>query len=1735
MRILSLAILLFFGVLSFAQTSVVQISGTIKDEDSGKPLDGATIEVFQDGKPFETKTCASSGKIPLIDLPVNHSYTIYIKKSGYVTKMVTIDAHHAYPEDLYPIIGQQLESSLFKVVEGIDFSFLETTPMIEFKMDETGLIGYDKAALQAMKVKIEKLKTQMEIQKQENLKKEQEDAAKTANYNEYIKAGDAAMTSTKYDVAITQYEAALGVIPGDPIATQKLAEAKKKQAEKQKADGDQAAYSAKIEAAKIAYTAKKLEESLVLYKEALVLKPNDTYATSQILLIETEIKKQKDAADKFNALVAQGDAAMTTKLFDDAIAKYKEALVLKPGDVAVTAKLADAQKQKLAKEQADLASKENEAKYLKLIQEADAAFNTSSYDVAKTKYTEALVIKPGEAYPTGKLKEIEAALLKKQQDLDAANKKEADYKRIMGEGQALFTQKSWEAAKAKYTEALVLKNNDPAALAQIALINLELEKQAGETKKNAEYTAAMNEADALLAQKKYTEAKAKYNQALVIKPGEAIPKAKIVDIDLLLANQAKQEQLEKDYQAVMAEGNTFKDSKDYTSAIDRYNKALVLKPGDVTATAKIAEINKILEEQKKVAEQQKLYESYIAKAEASYNTKDYTTAKMNYQEAFKIKADPAITQKIKDIDALIAQTQNETQTQAKYDAAIKEADVFYKAGNLEQALTKYREAGVIKPNELLPKEKISELEQKIAAQKEQAAKDQQFKDYVAAGDAAQISKDYQKALASYQEAIKIKPDPTISQKITQLNTLISQQSQTQQVDAKYKAKVDEANAAFTAKNWELARQLYKDAQVIKPAETYPAAQIIEIEKQMKAETDAEVEVNYQKIITKADGLKTEERFDEAIVYYQNALKLKPSDPYPKAQIDAINKIKTDRANALSGQEKLNQEYAALIKTADEAFNAQNFTLALAKYKEALIKKPGEVHPTNRISEINTKLSTQNQDQQKEDQYNNYITQANTLFDSKSYLEAIKVYKQALTIKSNDAYATNRIEEATRLEQTKSVDEIEIQYQKVLTAAQKKFDAADYTGALDLYNRAKTMKPSDPLPQKKIDEINQLLNNKTTDAEYTKIIQQADVYFEKKDWANAKLYYEKALAIKSDSWPTNQIALINKTMQGESEVQINEQYLKIIAKADEYFNAKDYVKSLSYYERALGIKPSDQHAISRKDEIDRLLHPEKYVTASSDVKDYGDPVNTTEVEIQALLIDADKQRDFLVTQSVEEQRITAEDATTENSTSQTEENFETESHAAEISLDIEDQAWTAEVKRTEATLEVIEMEYQLDDVQRERAVTNENDVQIQNQIVINQQIENENRDEGNDLPREEYLADVERIKIEVATEETDNSNVQTEAVYEQKEYVNTIQEEHITNDPNNDVDRMNGEVYVEDMNILFINETNQNTWNQEDAVMQVKENTEVLVDEQISNNVGADIPREEGILNMDDQMLDRAEMDRNNSENQYDVIIDQKKYAENISLEIEENNSTNDIPRQKMEVVVENAEIGIEENLDQLAADQNAETNKANEEMDNFEIVLETDQIERDKVREDYEEEVVVIKDDIQDHANNLSQLNIDNSFATEDHTDGMTDTKTNFDIVADTKSTINADNTNDAVEDLIETNKTISDGNQAAVEATEDYVDELKQVDAVPDNETMKNELGQKYPEGVTEEIFAVNDENGLLSSYIVRRIVVVNGTGYVYEKVQTRYGGVTYTRDGQPIAEFQWTDETESATLTRN
>lgn len=1741
MRIISLFLFIVVASGLFAQSASIELKASIRDDNTGKSLGGATIEVYKGGVLFAKESSSSNGKVNSIDLPVciGCTYTVKIKKGGYVTKTAIVDGHSDYPEEMPPgTIVQKFDVSIFESVEGIDFSFLDKEPMIEFRIDSYGMVNFDQKKVNQMLKKIENLKKQME-EKKEQLEKEAEEKAKReADFNAYVKAGDDAVGKEDYEKGIGQYELALGIKADDKPTQDKLENAKRKLAE-QKANAEKdAEFSAAMAKGKQAYKDENLQEALDNYNAAALIKPDEKLPKDLIAEIEAKIAKLMESEAAFRELVKEGDAAVTAENYDEAITKYEAAFDLKK-DSEVEAKLSAAKKKKEEKEAALAEAKELQKKYDDLLAKADADFDTEKYDEAKKSYEEALKIKPEENKPKDKIAAIDTILKERAADAAAKEKLEADYQKIIDEANAKIAQREWESAKQKYEEALNLKPNDEFALAQIELMNLEITKAAESAKKDEEYNTLMDEANRLFDEKKYAEAKAKYGAASGVKPQEQQPKDRMAEIERLVSDAEKLAEQEEKYTALMTEGTALQDNKDYTAAIDRYNQALEIKPDDATAKAKIDAVNKILEEERKAAEEQAQFDEYVAQAEQSFNAKDYDKAKLNYNNALGIKDDAEIKEKIKAIDDLIAKNQSAAETQAKYDAAIKEADALYTANDNEAALEKYTAALSIK-EENYPKERISELTEKIEAAQAEAAIEKEFNDLVTKADELYANEDYSEALTTYKNAIKVKPDPSITKKIAELNTRLAEMSQNAEKKANYDAKIAEADVAFEDKNWGGARALYQEASAILPAESYPDDQIEEIERQMAAEATAEIEKNYQKIIDKADGLRDDGELDEALSYYNRAVGLKPSDNYPKEEIDKINTQKQNEANALADQKKLNEEYTALIQKGDEAFNAENWTAALEKYQKASGLKPAEVYPKDRVAEIQAKLNDADAQRLKDEEYDKFITEGDRLYDNQEYTEAKTAYTNALNVKANEQYPKDQIELANSFLKKETENEVEAAYQKMLSTAQEKFDEKDYERALELYLRAKTTKPSDPFPQQRIDEINQIIA-KEKDAEalrqqFDDYILEADNQYEKGNWKSAKESYTKAFNLFPEEYPERRIKECTENMQEATANEVDKNYQKIISKADDYFNDANYEKAKGLYQRAVGIKPSDQYPVNRLDEINKLQNPSKFANTKTNLKDYGNPNRSANaVDVDAMLADAEAQRKFNTAQKVQAQRLEAEEAEKLDDIAQTDDTYATREKVIELRETYEDDDDAAEQKRVAANAQVEGMEDELSGNKRQQTVNNENDVQLQSQRVNNINREIEQRDVESDLEREEYEANVERIRSEIVLESELENSRQTNETYTQKEYIEREKENFVESDLNNDIDRKNTEVYIEDASVEIINARNENVWTQEDEVLKIKEQTEDLKTSYETEFADSELKRVEVISDVEDQNLEQIRASRTREDEQYDVTIDGKIYTEKIRNEIEIENIGNDIPREKMEDFVEKERL---ENNDASTTRSTTQTNDlfATENYaESLELEIEEKEKRDDKKREGYETEVDKMKEEEDAFVGRNTSESENEMYATVDYVQDNEKDRINRTTTADDEADANIDKTQDKVEDMNDAHAEVGDDNQAAVENVEDFVESLRDIKVNEINPTVQNSLGDQFPEGVTEEIYTINDEDGLLSSYIVRRVVVRNGTGDVYEKVQTKFGTSSYTRNGTAITEYQWQDETEAADLVRN
>ncbi|MBB77611.1 MAG: hypothetical protein CL844_01255 [Crocinitomicaceae bacterium] len=111
------------------------------------------------------------------------------------------------------------------------------------------------------------------------------------------------------------------------------------------------------------------------------------------------------------------------------------------------------------------------------------------------------------------------------------------------------------------------------------------------------------------------------------------------------------------------------------------------------------------------------------------------------------------------------------------------------------------------------------------------------------------------------------------------------------------------------------------------------------------------------------------------------------------------------------------------------------------------------------------------------------------------------------------------------------------------------------------------------------------------------------------------------------------------------------------------------------------------------------------------------------------------------------------------------------------------------------------------------------------------------------------------------------------------------------------------------------------------------------------------------------------------------------------------------------------------------------------------------------------------------------------------------------------------------------------DARKIEIEMSQNYnvSSEISNVNNLPkDQFKVPNSLGKEYPEGVSQESFSRSDNNGLVTTIITRRIVVVNGHADVYIRTQT-LNGITYTKNGKPSLNHVWQKETQAAHLERH
>jgi tetratricopeptide (TPR) repeat protein len=143
---------------------------------------------------------------------------------------------------------------------------------------------------------------------------------------------------------------------------------------------------------------------------------------------------------------------------------------------------------------------------------------------------------------------------------------------------------------------------------------------------------------------------------------------------------------------------------------------------------------------------------------------------------------------------------------------------------------------------------------------------------------------------------------------------------------------------------------------------------------------------------------------------------------------------------------------------------------------------------------------------------------------------------------------------------------------------------DLVNARKEYQIASSIKGSETYPKQKLAEIDAIeeamAKQKELDSQYNKTIASADEFLRKEQYEEARYSYQEALKIKpAEDYPEKQIIEINRKL--ESLAQEREQAYQIaISKADNYFEQQDYAMAKVQYERAMEIKPNEVYPLDK---------------------------------------------------------------------------------------------------------------------------------------------------------------------------------------------------------------------------------------------------------------------------------------------------------------------------------------------------------------------------------------------------------------------------------------------------------------------------------------------------------------------------------------------------------------------------
>lgn len=667
-------------------------------------------------------------------------------------------------------------------------------------------------------------------------KKQQAEAKKAERVKQFVADGNAALTANKYVEAVSAFQQAKKLAPdnlevmtgltrAEQLRDRLAQDTQRKTEEAQRAQN----FQRFLKSGQENLANKQYEAAVAMLKEAVKLNPTDKTAALALQQAEkardvavTDKAAAKARAEAYQKHMNDGQLALASKRYADAIKAFSNAQQVLPGDKASSAFLLEAQNEKKT---------------------ADAAI----------------------------------ALATKQRAEEA--KKAADLQKALTQGRAALAANDLTAATKLLNQAKALAPNDADVLRALRDLDQATQRQtaeiAAQKKRLTEFQGYLDAGKIALNAKRYPEALKALSSATTLMPQNKEAQ------DLFRRAQFEQRQAEEaaakaKLQEHLTTGQNALKLKNYDAAEKAFRAAGLVDPSNPIIVQGLKEIEqgrRLLQEEK---QKQAAFQLAVSAGQKAMNAKNYTEAIKSFRQALTVMPnDPGTTKLLQQAQQAFDNAVNEAKLQASYKLAMDNGAKAMNQRNYKDAIKAFQDAVKLYPNDKSARQSLLQAQQALT-NIEQAQIN--YTKAMNAGQNAMQLKKYPEAIKSFSDALKWAPnDP-------QATKLLQQAQQAQQaVDAgleaerkQYASILKQAESAMQLKKYEDAIGAYQSLLKLRPKDTQALQGLQSAQKALDA-SKVKTPNPYDQAMQRGNAAEKDRKYGDAIKAFQEALKLRPKD------------------------------------------------------------------------------------------------------------------------------------------------------------------------------------------------------------------------------------------------------------------------------------------------------------------------------------------------------------------------------------------------------------------------------------------------------------------------------------------------------------------------------------------------------------------------------------------------------------------------------------------------------------------------------------------------------------------------------------------------------------------------------------------------------------------------------------------------------------------------------------------